>query len=94
MIARVDIPACMAAGITVHNVPAASNESVAEHAISLYFSIRRKIPRMQRCLVESTFWQEKGTTSSVFGPLPRTARGETVGIIGGGELGTSPATPA
>jgi glycerate dehydrogenase len=37
----VDLEACKKHGVKVCNVPAASNESVAEHAISLYFALRR-----------------------------------------------------
>lgn len=37
----VDLEACKKHRVKVCNVPAASNESVAEHAISLYFALRR-----------------------------------------------------
>lgn len=39
----VDLEACKKHGVKVVNVPAASNESVAEHAIALFFALRRCI---------------------------------------------------
>lgn len=37
----VDLEACKERGVKVCNVPAASNEAVAEHTIALYFALRR-----------------------------------------------------
>lgn len=37
----IDLAACKKHGVQVCNVPAASNEAVAEHAIALYFALRR-----------------------------------------------------
>jgi len=39
----VDLAACKKYGVKVCNVPAASNEAVAEHAIALFFALRRNI---------------------------------------------------
>lgn len=38
-----DLAACKKHGVQVCNVPAASNEAVAEHAIALYFALRRNV---------------------------------------------------
>jgi lactate dehydrogenase-like 2-hydroxyacid dehydrogenase len=58
----IDLDACKAHGVTVSNVPAASNEAVAEHAIALYFAVRRNVVQMH----EMTMQGEEGV-SSVFG---------------------------
>ena len=39
----IDLAACKEHGVQVCNVPAASNEAVAEHAIALFFALRRNI---------------------------------------------------
>jgi lactate dehydrogenase-like 2-hydroxyacid dehydrogenase len=75
------------ATVTVCNVPAASNESVAEQAIALFFALRRNVVRMHGLTSMGSLWGEKMTLKSEFGECPRTCRGEVVGILGGGELG-------
>jgi lactate dehydrogenase-like 2-hydroxyacid dehydrogenase len=82
-----DLAACKAHNVTVCNVPAASNESVAEQAIALFFALRRNVVRMHGLTSMGSLWGEKMTLKSEFGECPRTCRGEVVGILGGGELG-------
>lgn len=88
----IDLAACKARGIPVCNVPAASNESVAEHALALYFALRRNVVRLHELTVEGQLWGEKGSLkgSWVGGGCPGTCREEVVGVIGGGELGAFP----
>ncbi|KAI9744276.1 MAG: hypothetical protein M1818_002428 [Claussenomyces sp. TS43310] len=82
-----DLDACRAHGVVVSNVPAASNEAVAEHAMALFFAARRKVVRMHRVTVEDQVWRQKGTPVDAFGPLPGTCGSEILGIVGAGDLG-------
>lgn len=84
---HVDLQACQERGIVVCNVPAASNESVAEHAIALYFALRRNIVGMNEIMVRGTEWQRTGSLAAEFGTIPGTCREEVMGIFGAGELG-------
>lgn len=42
----IDLKACKEHGIKVCNVPGASNEAVAEHAVALFFALRRRVVGM------------------------------------------------
>lgn len=83
----IDLAACKEHGVIVSNVPAASNESVAEHAIALFFGLRRSVVRMHGLTARGDLWAEKGSLKGYWGECPGTCREEIVGIIGGGELG-------
>lgn len=86
----VDLEACKARGITVCNCPGANFESVAEHAVALYFATRRKLPLM-RALTMDGEWVKRGFLMSPMldagGHPPRTCREEVVGIMGYGSVG-------
>lgn len=82
-----DLAACRKLGIFVSNVPAASNESVAEQAFAHYFAAKRRVVKMHDAVVQDQIWRQTGTALKVFGPLPGTAKTEIMGIIGAGELG-------
>lgn len=82
-----DLKACAARGILVCNVPAASNEAVAEHAFTLFMAVRRRVVRMNEMVLDGHVWGERGTCTADFGGLPGSWADEVVGIIGGGELG-------
>lgn len=86
----VDLAACKEKKVTVCNVPAASNESVAEHAIALFFALRRNIVAMHEMTAQGEEWPKKGSLTSYWGGIPHTCREEVMGILGGGELGQSP----
>ncbi|KAH6721511.1 2-hydroxyacid dehydrogenase-like protein [Leptodontidium sp. MPI-SDFR-AT-0119] len=88
----IDLAACKKYGVTVCNVPAASVESVAEHAIALFFAARRKVVRMHGLTVGGAEWGKTGSLKGEFGECPGTCREEVVGIVGGGELGNRVAT--
>jgi hypothetical protein len=83
----IDLDACKARGVTVSNVPAASNEAVAEHAIALYFAVRRNVVQMHEMTMQGEEWPARGSLISFWGGLPSTCRQEVMGIFGGGELG-------
>jgi lactate dehydrogenase-like 2-hydroxyacid dehydrogenase len=85
---HIDMLAAKSLGIRVCNVPAASNESVAEHAIGFYFALRRNVVKMHGLVVGGVEWVKRWSLKDEF-PFgaPRTAKEEVVGIIGGGELG-------
>ncbi len=87
----VDLEACKEKGVMVCNVPAASNESVAEHAIALYFALRRKVVRLHGLMTgKGELWKSRGSLKGEFGEeLPGTCREEVLGIVGAGELGMS-----
>lgn len=85
----VDLAACKERNILVCNVPGASNESVAEHAIALFFSVRRNVVLMHEMTVQGEEWPKKGALASYWGGMPGTCREEVMGILGGGELGAS-----
>lgn len=85
---HVDLVACKELGVTVCNVPAASNESVAEHAISFYFALRRRTVVLHELAKGGKEWKERGSLKGVFGKeFPVCAKDEVVGIVGPGELG-------
>lgn len=83
-----DLTYCKENGITVSNIPAASNEAVSEHGLTLYMALRRNVVGMHERTREGVEWKEKGSLNGVFyGGLMGGFRGEVVGILGGGELG-------
>jgi lactate dehydrogenase-like 2-hydroxyacid dehydrogenase len=82
----IDLAACKKYGVKVCNVPAASNESVAEQAIALFFALRRQVVRMHEFTAPG-MWPVKGSLKDEWGELPGTCREEVVGVFGGGELG-------
>jgi lactate dehydrogenase-like 2-hydroxyacid dehydrogenase len=61
----VDLVACKERGVKVANVPAASNQAVAEHAISFYFALRRNVVGMHAKMVDGKEeWKSKGSLIS------------------------------
>lgn len=86
---HVDLAACKERGITVCNVPAQNIDSVSEHAIAIYFAVKRQIERMGVFVRDGTSWA-KGPVPKSFGRPPRTCGDEVAGIVGYGGLGTLP----
>ncbi|KAL3426411.1 glycerate dehydrogenase [Phlyctema vagabunda] len=87
---NIDLAACRRRGIVVANVPAASNESVAEHAIALYFAAKRSLVACQQRLVAGAGegWVREGTGIGFFaGGMPGTCKEDVMAIFGAGELG-------
>jgi phosphoglycerate dehydrogenase-like enzyme len=79
---NVDLQAAGKRGIVVCNVPDYGTEEVADHALMLLLAIARRLLVADRAIREGT-WQ----VETVFG-APR-LRGQTVGIIGCGRIGTA-----
>ena len=62
----VDLAACRERGVKIANVPAASNEAVAEHAIAFYFALRRNLVGMYKKMVDGKEeWKAKGSLISL-----------------------------
>ncbi|RDW78219.1 hypothetical protein BP5796_06071 [Coleophoma crateriformis] len=86
----IDLQACKERGIVVSNVPAASNESVSEHAISLYFAVKRNVVCCHNSLLagDGEEWVRRGTSIGFFAAgMPGTCKDDTMAIFGAGELG-------
>jgi lactate dehydrogenase-like 2-hydroxyacid dehydrogenase len=83
----ISLSACQARSVLVTNVPAASIESVAEHALALFFALRRNTVALHELTVGTDEWVKKLSLKGEFGGCPGTCREEVVGIFGGGELG-------
>lgn len=83
----ISLVACQAHNVLVTNVPAASIEAVAEHALALFFALRRNVIGMHELTVGTDEWVKKWSLKGEFGGCPGTCREEVVGILGGGELG-------
>ncbi|POS71730.1 glycerate dehydrogenase [Diaporthe helianthi] len=71
-------------------------ESVAEHALALYFAARSSLVSIQNTLTDfgpgrPNDWKSKGSLNAIMrdgtGALPRTCSQETAGIIGYGAVG-------
>jgi D-3-phosphoglycerate dehydrogenase len=82
---NIDLATATEAGIICANQPKASNEDVAEHAITLMFAAFRKIKKQESLMapsIEAGKWDYAG-----LGNLYRIA-GKTVGIVGCGNIGS------
>ncbi len=82
---NIDLKAAKARNIVVTNAAAPEvSESVAEHALSLIFALAHRV-------TETDAWTRKGNYHG-WGPklfLGSDLKGKTLGIIGGGAIGTS-----
>lgn len=87
---KFDLHAAKESGVTITNTPAQNTSTVAEHAISLYFSVKRKIAELDRVTKDGEMWKSQGMCMGVFKSMPRTCEEEVVGIIGYGALGMCP----
>ncbi|KAL4805070.1 hypothetical protein BDV18DRAFT_161467 [Aspergillus unguis] len=87
----VDVDAFKERGIRVVNCPGANVGSVAEHAITLYFSSRRKVVDLHNTIMAdgggNQEWTEKRTLIHRFHGPPHTTQQEIVAIIGYGAVG-------
>jgi phosphoglycerate dehydrogenase-like enzyme len=85
---KFDLHAAKQSGVTVTNTPAQNTSTVAEHAISLYFAVKRRIVELNEVTKQADIWKGQGMCMSVFkGVMPRVCEEEIVGIIGYGALG-------
>ncbi|KAK5796737.1 hypothetical protein VI817_006021 [Penicillium citrinum] len=94
----VDKDAARDRGIPVCNCPSTNIDSVSEHAIGLYFAVRRKLVDMTNSVRNvpdsldfDTEWKSsgslKGKLKSIDGGAPLLCSQETMGIVGFGNLG-------
>ncbi|CAD0099742.1 unnamed protein product [Aureobasidium mustum] len=84
---RFDLNAAKECGVTVTNTPAQNTSTVAEHALSLYFAVKRRIVGLDEFTKEGEGWKKQGMCVGEFrGVMPRVCEEEVVGIIGYGAL--------
>ncbi|KAI8653560.1 hypothetical protein NCS55_01343100 [Fusarium keratoplasticum] len=90
---HIDLEECKKRNITVMFSPHAATESVSEHALGLYFSVRRSFVRLHNSLFDHSpnAWASSGSMSNILkdaqGEPPHTCGNEIVGILGFGALG-------
>lgn len=84
----IDIPAAMARGIPVVNVPEYAEETVAEGAFALMIALARRMPEIGRTM------QSEGWIWPAQRWLGRDIAGATVGLVGTGKIGCSMARMA
>jgi glycerate dehydrogenase len=96
----VDLAAARARGIPVCNCPSTNIDSVSEHAIGLYFALRRKLVHLSGVVRDvpvdevggDTEWKSKGSLKGRMkmadGGAPLLCSQETIGIVGFGALGS------
>ena len=89
---NIDLTAAKAAGITVCNIRAYGNESVAEHAFMLIIALMRNLPAYQRD-VAAGLWQNSPFFCH-FGAPMRDLNGKILGIFGKGNIGQTLASRA
>src|SRR5262249_31877775 len=77
----IDVPAATDLGVVVVNIPDLWIREVANHALALLFGWNRKIVTLDK-EVRSGVWN-----SRVPGPVTGSLHGETVGIVGVGNIG-------
>ncbi|WP_338809236.1 D-2-hydroxyacid dehydrogenase [Neisseria leonii] len=83
---NVDTEAAARAGITVCNVRAYGNESVAEHAFMLMIALMRNLPAYQRD-VAAGLWQQSPFFCH-FGAPMRDLNSKTLAVFGCGNIGS------
>jgi D-3-phosphoglycerate dehydrogenase len=84
----IDIPAAMARGIPVVNVPEYAEETVAEGAFALMIALAKRLPEIGRAMERDGWaWPEQLW-------LGRDISGSTVGLVGCGKIGRSMARMA
>lgn len=83
---HIDLQACREHGIIVCNTPSATIEAVAEHAIALYFAVKRQILQMHKWVMESK-WEADPSGMGAFEGLPLPCSKEILGIVGYGRIG-------
>ncbi|WP_038363412.1 NAD(P)-dependent oxidoreductase [Bosea sp. UNC402CLCol] len=84
----IDIPAAIARGIPVVNVPEYAEETVAEGAFALMIALAKRMPAIGRAMpAEGWIWPEQRW-------LGRDISGATLGLVGAGKIGRSMARMA
>ena len=84
----IDIPAAIARGIPVVNVPEYAEETVAEGAFALMIALAKRLPEIGRAMAsEGWIWPQQRW-------LGRDIAGGTIGLVGAGKIGRSMARMA
>ena len=83
---NVDLEACKARGVVVSNVRGYATTTVPEHVFALTFALRRSLVAY-RDAVRDGRWQAAGQFCFFDYPI-RDLAGSTLGIVGGGALGS------
>lgn len=84
---NIDLPAAKAAGVSVCNVRAYGNESVAEHAFMMMLALSRNLPAYMRD-VAAGVWQQAPFFCHYGAPI-RDLNGKTLTIFGRGNIGST-----
>ncbi len=84
---NIDLAACNERGIIVTNVPAYCIDEVSDHALALLLALARKLPAYDRA-TKSGRWDVQ------VGKPIRRLKGQTLGIVGLGKIGTALAAKA
>lgn len=96
---HIDLAYCQQNGIQVMNSTGCNSETVAEHALALYFATRRSLVTIHNTLTDfgadgqrrPNEWKAKGSMNERMrdgtGAPPRTCREEVAGIVGYGAVG-------
>jgi glycerate dehydrogenase len=83
---HIDLEACKARGIVVSNIRGYATTTVPEHVFALIFALRRSLVAY-RDAVRAGRWQAAGQFCFFDYPI-RDLAGSTLGVIGGGALGS------
>ncbi|KAF7896187.1 hypothetical protein EAF00_006202 [Botryotinia globosa] len=88
---HVDLAYCAENNIQVSNMPDTNTDTVAEHALALYFAVKRDVVSMHEWTMKAERWASQGTgilgMNTWQGGGARSCRSEVVGIVGGGKIG-------
>ncbi|MBM32546.1 MAG: hydroxyacid dehydrogenase [Chloroflexi bacterium] len=82
----VDVNAATELGICVCNTPGINTTEVADHAVAMLLSLTRNI-REQDSLIKKGTWADNPKELATFRTINRRIAGNTVGIIGFGDIG-------
>ena len=84
----IDVPAAIARGIPVVNIPDYAEETVAEGAFALMIALAKRLPEIGRAMAsQGWIWPEQRW-------LGRDIAGSTLGLVGAGKIGRSMARMA
>ncbi|KAK2607976.1 hypothetical protein N8I77_006615 [Diaporthe amygdali] len=95
---HIDLAYCREANIQVMTCTGCNTESVAEHALSLYFATRRSLVTVHNTLSDfgpgrPNEWKSKGSLNGLMrdgvGAPPRTCTQEIAGVVGYGAVGSN-----
>ncbi|CCD56672.1 hypothetical protein BofuT4_P144800.1 [Botrytis cinerea T4] len=88
---HVDLAYCAENNIQVSNMPDTNTETVAEHALALYFAVKRDVVSLHEWTMRGKQWAKEGTgilgMNTWEGGGARGCKSEVVGVVGGGKIG-------